>query len=595
MMKSIKNQLFVVFVFFLQPLFAQYFEFKWTDKLEYANNKEGFFSGFINTNNEYVYTLNTNYAVSPLNKNKKLTLVAYNKSTMSEAASVALKGYPENKGAESTYEALDYYKTVVLQERVLVFWIKTVYVDSSQTEEVYVESFKSDLERDQQLKKVYTTPSTDAQPSEFAHISIVLASSKEAGQVVVGSEFREKGKELAFRYVVLNNQLRASAENQVMLPAGTITEENAVATGYECGKDGNIYIRKFIALTREEQENAQPNKAKSYPVLLVINPVSKNSTTLGMRADNKTITDFSYLVTGNKTKVYGFFGDLLKDPSGIDKQGMFYAEIDSDTVADTRLYFTYFEKTSLKKLFPKSKTVRKKKKGVVVPLTEEELNTRFDIEYLFPMENGDVVLFFTRKYNYSEITSKSGADGRNVYKTDFYCEKSNIAAIRISANGKILWTSNIDRNITYNGTDIADLKVIYKLNKFYVIAGEDTPEEVPVKRSKKQAIYLDHIDYTTFDPTSGRAKKNTLEVNEKDVLKKDIKLVDPKTIRVYDDNYYFYKMIVKQKPVWYVANILFFPSIYYSVLSGNTKHASGDLGALYLLDGKPNKKKKDKK
>jgi hypothetical protein len=48
---------------------------------------------------------------------------------------------------------------------------------------------------------------------------------------------------------------------------------------------------------------------------------------------------------------------------------------------------------------------------------------------------------------------------------------------------------------------------------------------------------------------------------------------------------------VKQKALWYVANVLCFPTIYYSVLSGNTKCAKGELGVICLFDGKPEKKK----
>jgi hypothetical protein len=53
-------------------------------------------------------------------------------------------------------------------------------------------------------------------------------------------------------------------------------------------------------------------------------------------------------------------------------------------------------------------------------------------------------------------------------------------------------------------------------------------------------------------------------------------------------------MIVKQKVVWNIANVLFLPTIYYSVLSGNTKYGKGDLSVLNLMEGKPNKKKSKK-
>ena len=84
-------------------------------------------------------------------------------------------------------------------------------------------------------------------------------------------------------------------------------------------------------------------------------------------------------------------------------------------------------------------------------------------------------------------------------------------------------------------------------------------------------------------------------INEEGVEKKEMKKINPQSITVYDSKFYFNDLIVKQKTGWYFANILFVPTIYYSVLSGNTKHNSGYLGVLCLKEGKPNKKKTGKK
>ncbi len=595
-MMSLKNQLVVVFVFFLHSLFAQYFEFQWSDKIEYSNNKNGFFTGYINTNDKHIYTLNRNYAVSPLHKSDKIKLTSYDKATMTEVASVAVRGFLENEASKNDYLGLDFCKALVTEDNVLVFWTKLINTDSTKTEELYVESFKLGLERDKKIRKVYSTvEKVDVEQSPYSPSMIVVSANKETENVLIGSELHQDGKNVVFRYMILSSQLGASHEHQISLPSKSEKEPNGVTSTYVLGNDGNIYIRSTVMLNREELKAKKPNDPKSFLILTVINPLSKYKITLEMKGDNKTITDFSYLVTGTKTKLYGFFGDLLKDPNGIDKQGVFYTEIDSDTLTDVKLNYSYFEKTSLNKLFPKSKGGRKKPGDADKQSKEEELNTRFDIENIFLMEDGNVVLFFTRKYNYSEITSKSDLDGNNIYKTDYYCEKNNVSAIRITDAGKILWTSNIERSITYKGTDISDVRVIYKLNKFYVIYGIEYGTENESRKSKKLSEYRDNIDYVTFDPVSGRSKKLNLPVNAEDVLKQDRRVVDPKSVTVYDGNFYFSKMIVKQKLAWYIANVLFVPTIYYSVLSGNPKHASGDLGVLCLMPGKPNKKKAGKK
>lgn len=590
-MRTVKGQL-ILFLFFLSPLVAQQFEFGWAEKQEYANNKNGFFNGYIHTSDTYVYVLNSNYAVSPINKNNKLKLIAYNKFTMSEAASVALIGYPENSASKSNYQDLAYFRTVVLADRILVFWTKLINTDSTRTEELYAESFATDLDRDQPLRKVYTsTQRVDSRQSDFSPSSIVVSWNKERDDLLIGSELCQAADNAIFTYTILGSKLRSPGERQVILPATCDPEKGGVSCLYDYGKDGNIYVRSTVTLTREQRKEAPEDSPRAYFVFTAIHPESGKRTSIEMRGEHKTITDFSYIATGTKTKIFGFFGDLLKDTSGIDKQGIFHAELNSESLNDAALNYSYFEKTTLNKLFPRTKGGRKK---VVEKPNEEELNTRFDIESIFPMDDGSYVLFFNRKYNYSEITSKSGGDGRNVYKTDRYCEKNNVSAIRITDNGKILWTSNVDRTITYNGTDIADLKVVYKWNKFYVIYGTEDPA-APARMKKKQAAFRDNVDYAIFDPASGRAKKHNLPVNEKGVPKAERRTIDPLSIRVFDDNYYFSMMVVRQKTAWYVANVLFFPSIYYSVLSGNTKQGTGELGVLRLIDEKAAKKTKGKK
>jgi len=580
-------QLLLVFVLLFQTVRAQYFEFNFSEETKYTNNKGGFFSGYLGTNSGYMYVLQSNYAATDINKYNKIKLVAYGKTSMAPDASIALKGFPENKGTKEQFETLRYFKTVVLEDRVMVFWTKLINTDSTKTEELYAETFKEDLVREASLTKVYThTQKVDVHQSEFALPSLVILTNSETSQLIIGAETHTPNQRLLFKCMNLDSRLSVSNERQMELPTICGETQNGIASGYELGRDGNLYIRSTVALSREEIRILKPTDAKSFLVLTVFNPSSSQKATIEMRGADKTITDFSYSITDSTARVLGFFGDLAKDPTGIDKQGIFYADLKSDSLHNAPLQYSYFEKTSLKKLFPKSKGGRKKK---VENPTEEELNTRFDIENLFSMEDGSVVMFFTRKYNYAEITSRSGMDGKNIYKTDNYCEKNNVSAIRFTADGKITWTGNIERTKTYEGTDVADVRVIYKFSKFYVMYGTE-----PVKKGKKRKTAMDLrevLEYATFDPVTGKGKVLELEVNPDKTPKDERKAVDPNSIVVFDGRFYNSKMTVKQKPEWIAANIVLFPSIYYSVLSGNTKFAKGELGVISLMDGNPPKKR----
>jgi hypothetical protein len=584
---GLRGSLLVVALLLFQSVKGQYFEFNWSEETKYSNGKNGFFSGYINANSSYMYVLNSNYAATSINNFNKVKLVAYNKFTMTEEASIPLKGFPENKAAKEQFETLRYYKTVVLEDRIIVFWTKLINTDSVKTEELYAETFKVDLERESGIKKVYSISQTfDVQQSEFARPSFVILSNLETSQLIIGSELHNADSNLVFEYAKLNNRMEVSMTNRITLPEKSGEVQNGVVSGYELGRDGNIYIRSSVALSRDEIRLLKPTDAKSYLVLTILNPATKQKGSIEMRGANKTITDFSFVVSDTTVRVVGFFGDLEKDPTGIDKQGIFYANLKSDSLYNAPLNYSYFERTSLKKLFPKSKGGRKKK---VENPTEEELNTRFDIENIFSMEDGSIVMFFTRKYNYTEITSRSGMDGKNIYKTDYFCEKNNVSAIRFTADGKITWTGNIERTKTYEGTDVADVRVIYKFNKFYVMYGTE-----PVKKQKKRKKgpeLREVLEYATFDPVTGKGKILELEVNPDKTPKDEKKAVDPNSIVVYDGRFYHSQMTLKQKPEWIAANIVLFPSIYYSVLSGNTKYAKGRLGVITLMDGKPPKKR----
>jgi len=583
-----KSTFLILILLISSSSFAQYFEFSWSDDYTYANNKDGFFNGFINSNDQFIYALNVNYAKSKLHSNEKIKLIAYNKKTMAETAFVNLKGFAENKSSKKEYDAIDYFKTIVLNDRILVFWKKLINTDTLKTEILYVETFKSGLERDKALTQIYISKQpVNERQSDFSPTNLVVFSNKENGEFVIGSEILEGDKKSVFNYQVLNSQLVSKNKDRVVFPINCELNLNGQYGVYELGQDGNIYIRSKVTISKEDQVVKYNKRLKSHLVLTVVNPIQKKQIQIELKDNKKIITDFNFIVTSSKTRLYGFFGDLQKDPSGVDKQGIFYTEVDNDTLVNNPLKFTYFEKSSLNKLFPKSKGGRKNSKDPIKQLTEEELNTRFDIENLFLMEDNSVVLFFTRKYNYSEKTSSSGLDGKNEYKTDFYCEKNNVSAIRFSENGQIMWTSSLDRSVTYEGTDITDLNIIRKFNKFYVIYGQEEMEDKAVDNKEI-------IEYAIFDPNSGRPKKYTFPVNGEDVLENDKKYIDVKTVKTFDDSFYFNKMKVKQKMVWNLANIICLPTIYYSVLSGNTKYGKGDLCVLNLMEGKPNKKKSKK-
>lgn len=77
------------------------------------------------------------------------------------------------------------------------------------------------------------------------------------------------------------------------------------------------------------------------------------------------------------------------------------------------------------------------------------------------------------------------------------------------------------------------------------------------------------IRATSRATETGRGKPYLMPAKTEE---KYLKYIDPNSAIVFDNELvYFQKMAVKQNPLWIAANIVFFPSLYYTFLTGNTK------------------------
>jgi hypothetical protein len=594
-MKATKILSLLVISFCLNFVNAQDLEMDWTQKLSYTNGKDGFFSHFIGTNEEYIYAIYSNLALKKSKQYDKAKLIVFNKSTMSKVGSVALRGFKDNGTEKSTYRDLEYVKTIILKDKVFVFWSKKASSKSSKKEEMFVESFSEKLERDGKLKKVFTRNiPKEIKTSRFAESSLVVMSNKNVGdKIIIGAEEPSKGDNVAFNFVEMNEELETSEEFKIELPIESPSKSYGLTSDYQYGNDGNIYVRSYITLSREERKNAPKGANMSYCVLSLINTETSDVSTFDIKDDNKRIIDFKIVVSDREVKIYGFFGDLMKDPKGTSTHGIFYTTINSKTLEANDLAYTYFDKKTIDKLFANDEEDKKKtsggrkKKEKAKENDDSALDVRFGIESIFVTPENDVVLFCSKMYNYSVTTCTSNSSGGQSCTTRYYCEKSNVTALKVSTEGEIVWASNLDRKITYNGTAIEDLKVAFKNDKYYVIYGSSYKIDADSKKSKnkkRNAEMRDNFEYAIFDASTGEYNKNNFLINDKNTVKKERKYVSPTAITILDDNFYVNYMTVRQQIGWCVANVICFPTAYYSFLSGDTKVGSGYLGVIKILD-----------
>ena len=565
---------------------AQYFEFEHSEEFRYTNRKSGFFTEFIGANETTIYLLQRNISKSKPTDNAKLMIVALSKNTMASDTFVPIKGFPQNESEEATLSTLDFVTSVMADGQIVVFWRKLFNTDSTRREEIYAQTFKADLGAGLVLRKVFEfEQKVDAHPSIFDPTRCVALVDEEGEQMVLGTEIWSKGK-VEFQFVTLSPSLVPSNVLSVPLPQEAKAYCPQITSNYELKNNGNLYARSTVFYSLEELVELPINNPKSYPTLTIAKTETGDHTCLKMVETNKPISDFSYQVTGENTRVLGFFGDYNEDTTATDKQGIFYADVNNTTLAASDLKFVYFNRSALNRLFPK-KRVRNK----LFQSTEDELiHTRFDIEHIEAMADSSLVLFFTREYNYNEITNRSDLNGENVYSTQTTWRKKDLSALRLSREGEIVWAQSVDRKINYVGNDVEDIHVVYKYNEFFVMYGNELAERKSPK-AKKFKHLTEELEYATFNPNTGRAKVEVVEINEPKTDKRDKHYLDPNSVVVIDNQFYFYKMRTGQNPLWTAANVVFLPTLYYTILTGNTQLAKGNFSTMRVMEGKKPRKR----
>jgi hypothetical protein len=388
---------------------------------------------------------------------------------------------------------------------------------------------------------------------------------------------------MTFNYASISPRLVPSKVKTVDLPQRPSSFPGEITSGYELSADGLIQIRSTVNYTVEELYYLDPKHAKTYPAITVVNVESGAQKSVRFKTDFRTITDFAHHSANGKTRVFGFFGDLIEDTTGIDNQGVFYADIDMNSEEEAKVNYVYFERAIINRLFPKKR--KRKRKGYEFPSDEEKLATRFDIQHIEFMEDSSLVFFFTEQYNYTETETKSNLNGENVYDTQKFCKNKNVTAMRFSAEGEIMWARSVDRKMSFVGHDVSDIRVVYKYGDFIVLFGNELAELAPPKKKKLKHL-TSELTYYTFNPGSGRAKEFITEVNEPKTEKRDLKYLDPNSSVVMDDQFYFYKMRVGQNPLWTAANVICFPTLYYTFATGNTMVGKCDFTMMRIMEGK---------
>src|ERR1039457_1052211 len=251
-MKKFTSLCLLLAIYFLKITIssAQEIDINWSDKQIYDNNKDGFFDAFVGYNSKYIYAKFDKLA----RRKSKIKLVAFDKKSMDKEASIAVIGYKENQSSSKNYSGMTYYKTIVFEDIVYVFWTKMSYSKN----ELYVQTFDSKLNPLKPLKKIYELVADKSRESTL----FVMGNKNSNEQIVIGGELpAKKGENIKVEYKVLKSDFSFLSSNQITLPVTSTTGKTyGLTSSYKYGDDGNLYVRTMVSVDKEDIKNAKSNK-----------------------------------------------------------------------------------------------------------------------------------------------------------------------------------------------------------------------------------------------------------------------------------------------------------------------------------------------
>ncbi len=579
-----KKIIVLLFICIYAHVNAQSVKVNWSELQTYDNKGDGFFDYFIGANSKYVYAKFNKMAWKPAKANSKIKIVAFDKVTMKQVATKAIRGYKENGGKSDKYEGLEFFKSIVFENSVLLFWKKQV----KDRYELYAESFDEKLGKNQKLKKIYEVAKKGKKydPNFF-----VIGNKLVGNKIIIGAELpADKGENIILEYKVLKTDFTFDAANQVKLPYIAKSNREGLTSSYKIEDDGNLYAKTSIKMDKDERKELKKHESPEYVMLSVIKPTTGSIKSYNFKFDDKNLSDLHFVANTNGVKIYGLYSDLTKDKYGVDIHGIYFAEIDNDLNTLENAKFINFDKSTLDKLFEKDRDA-KNKSGVFASKKskksdDESLQGSYTIENVQIADNNSIILFCSLMKNYSTTT----CDSKGNCTTRYYCYKGNVTSFKVSNTGTLIWASNLDRAITYNGSNVYDVEVVKDNKKYYAVYGNEfnivgVKDNGKVKKKgKNKAQRRDMFEYSVFNDDNGTFTRNEYKINAVNAAKKEKKWISPFGIVVLDNKMYVNSTRISQKVgptvLFCTLGLICPPVAYIPFVSGNAKKGWGYLGTI---------------
>lgn len=564
-----KKILFSLLILFLTLNFlGQELQVKWGEKFIYDNKLDGFFREFIGTNTNYVYAKLNKLAYGGRYSNSKLKLVSFDKNTMRKIGEANLLE-PAEKNIK---KRMEYYQTIILENLIYVLWTK----NAGNVIEIYAETFDNKLKKINGLKKIYEINSYSRATDNL----LIVYNGKIGNKILIGREIAstKESENLKIEYKLINEDFSLVSSNQVSLPI-IITKKSRkdnssdLICSYELANDGYLYIKDIVRVSDEDKKFLKKGEASTYPILMQLNPESGKIKYFSLKFNNKNTLGFSWVVTHNTVRMYGFFSDLDRDSDGKDSHGMFYMSVNSEDFIHADPKFSYFETSFLNKLYNRKEKSKDEfsKNRKTSQSNEDGIDENYVIENVIT-ENKNTVLFCTILRNWAQTVC-----GKTC-QTYYYCSKRNVTVFKFNEAGEIVWASNINRYKEYSGLDVQDISVLSSNSNYFVTYGNSNTDESNDADTKSNKT-MNPFEYTVFDGKSGEYKKKSLIINELGTKSKEAKYISPAKLWIYDNRMYSEYNSTKYKPsIWFSCIC---PPLYtLFTYTGNFKRGTGYMATI---------------
>lgn len=539
--------------------FGQELNIKWSKALPLKNEIDGFFVEFLEQNDKFIYA-----KFASRKRATQYKIVAFDKNSMKKIASVGVIGYEENKKDHKKFKGLSYYKSIIYDNHIYVFY--TAYNKKKKVTQYLVKSFSPNLKEMKPLtvieqKKLATDKKKKGE-------SLFILGNTTTEKILFCKEKEGSvGENIKLEYKVLNSDFSFSSSNQIQLPykiketkfLWTKSVSSGASSSYTYGNDGNLHLKTEVSYTAEQIKGQKENNKKrkksgketekieySYTDFSVVKLDEGVLKTTSLKFENKNVKNL-YRSPGNTTELFGFYSDLEKDARGYETHGLFYCTLNSNYEIEN-VKFNPFTTGLIKNMFKNDKGDKDGGKKAGCCLTGKKgsthaadgtLSSNYVIEDAIVGSNGEVYLFTSIMINGSREVCSTDSKGNRTCHTVYYCKKKNVTIFKMNSTGVLEWGSNHDRYIEYTGRwNVYDLNVIYDDNGFFATYGS-------YKSSRRKGSWLPFtkkdysyaFEYIYVNNTDGKITVKEKAVNKVGIKKKDAKVVNATNIQVINNKF----------------------------------------------------------